>query len=398
MENKKKKILLFTVQFYPESTGYSFATTNFVKAISEQYDVTVMTPVSLPVDKKELEYVIVKRGNKNGLQKYLYQFRILFTVIRNLKKFDAIFFDTAEMFLLGNIISKIAPNKTILRLHGCMTTEAAYFSKTIMMRIWKLFITKLVKNTKIITSTTHHYINFVKKLYLKFNLYDIGNKNFGIIPNTIFPGDYQLPNKSEIFEKYQIESSKFNMLTLGRMDKDGLVQKGIEDLLFALKMIKKYSKNDFTLTIIGKGKKKQYLINLAKSLEIENHVRFVTFAPHLDILALSKYLDATVLYSRFEGMSMFALESICFGCFPIFSDVGGLKDLVRDNYSGFLVEPQNIPKLTKKIIQRIEMKEKDSDIFRNNSIKHFKTNFSPEIVAEKFNEVMHFIIQSRNNI
>ena len=390
----KRKVLLFAVQFYPESTGYSFAASNFVKSISDKYDITVMTPVELPQGIEELPNIKVIRGRKNGFQKYFYQFKILFPVLKTLSTYDAIFFDTAELFFLGNIISRLAPEKTILRFHGCMTTEAAYFGKTLMMRVWKFFIRKWVRATKIITSTTPFYIDFVKNLYLKSDLYQSASKNFSIIPNTIFVEDYNLPEKSEIFKKYGIKSTNFNMLTLGRMDNDGLIQKGIEDVMFALKLLKDYNR-EFTITVIGNGNKKKQIEELVKSLGIESNVNFISKAQHLDILALSKYVDATVLYSRFEGMSMFALESVSLGCFPIFSNVGGLKDLVINNESGFLVESQNIPELANKIIDRMEMNDADCSEFRENSRQHFQNNFTPELITEKFDEVMNFIVPKR---
>ena len=389
-----KKVLIFAVQFYPEKSGYSFATTNFVKSIQNDFDVTVMTPVEKPSEIEELPNVHVVRGSKTGIKKYLYQFKILPEVVKNLSKWDIIFFDTAEMFILGNIISFLAPNKTILRFHGCMTTEAAYFSKTFMMRVWKFFIRRWVRKTKIITATTPFYIDFIKQYYLHGNLYSAAEKFYEIIPNTVYTNDYVLPDRNELFKEYQIPENQFTMLTLGRMDKDGLVQKGVEDVFFTLKRLsKEYSV--FKLIVVGNGDKKQYLVDLSKELNIYDNIIFIEDASHIDVLAMSKYVDATLLYSRFEGMSMFGLESISFGCFPIFSNVGGLKDLVVDNSSGFLVEPQNISLLLKTIKSRIEMNEKDVEKYRENSAQHFQSHFSPEIIAQKFKDATDFIIKKR---
>lgn len=392
MKEIKKKILVIAVQFYPETSGYSFAATNFVKSIAKDYDVTVMAPVTKKEAIPEIDGIKVKRGCKQGIMKYFYQFKVLPYILKNLNNFDVIFFDTAEMFLLGNIITRMAPAKTIVRFHGCMTTEAAFFSNKPMLKVWKFFISKWIKKSRILTMTTPYYIDFINQNYLKSNLYLSAKKNYAVIPNTIFIEDYKLLNKQTVFEKFNITVNNFNMLTLGRMDENGLIQKGIEDVLFAIHRLKsKHDKNNFSLLVIGNGSKKIYLEQLAKKLNLTENINFIEEAEHIEVLSLSKYLDATILFSRFEGMSMFGLESISLGCFPIFSNVGGLKDLVKDNHSGFLVEPQNISELTTTILKTMEMDRNKREEYRINSINHFQNNFTPEIIADKFSDAMDYI-------
>src|SRR6056297_1951008 len=182
------------------------------------------------------------------------------------------------------------------------------------------------------------------------------------------------------------------------MDSDGLLQKGISDVLFALNRLKQeYGRKNISLVIIGDGNKKSYLQTLAKQLNLTDDVIFVPKASHLEVLSLSKHVEATVLFSRFEGMSMFALESISFGCFPIFSKVGGLKDLVKEQESGFLVAPKNISQLASTIAQTMDMSKAEIQLFRKNSVKHFRNNFTPGIIARKFYQTMNFIIDPKEN-
>lgn len=392
MKNKKK-ILVFAVQFYPETSGYSFATTNFIKSIRENYDVTVYTPVEKNTTIPELPGIDIHRDSKKGLRKYFYQFKTLFPLLRQLNQWDVIFFDTAEMFILGNIITKLAPQKTIVRFHGCMTTEAAFFSSSPMMKVWKFFIRKWVKKAAFIAVTTPFYIDFINRFYLKSNLYLTAAKKYHVVPNTIFTEDYDLLDKKTVFDRFNINSKKFTLLTLGRMDKDGLLQKGIEDLLFALHRLKtRFGKTNFSIAVIGDGDKKFLLKQQVKKLKLEEEVIFISQADHIEVLSLSKHVNATVLFSRFEGMSMFALESISMGCFPVFSKTGGLMDLIEDGKSGFLVEPQNIMELAATLEKVMNMTEKEIQNLREQSREHFRKNFTPQQIAEKFSNLVDLIL------
>lgn len=49
-----------------------------------------------------------------------------------------------------------------------------------------------------------------------------------------------------------------------------------------------------------------------------------------------------VLTSRSEGLSIALGEAMRAGCVPVVSDVGELRDLVRDGHSGFVVDPEDI--------------------------------------------------------
>jgi glycosyltransferase involved in cell wall biosynthesis len=60
-------------------------------------------------------------------------------------------------------------------------------------------------------------------------------------------------------------------------------------------------------------------------------VEFIQALPNETVRAYLRQVDCVILASRYEGMSVFALEALASGCPVIFSDAGGIADLVDRN-------------------------------------------------------------------
>ena len=94
------------------------------------------------------------------------------------------------------------------------------------------------------------------------------------------------------------------------------------------------------LVIAGDGKMKDTLVSLSKRLGIAEKVFFVpTLADTLDVLSA---LDLFILPSLKEGLGLSLMEAMACGICSIGSNIGGIKTLIQDGYSGILVEPKNI--------------------------------------------------------
>jgi len=126
--------------------------------------------------------------------------------------------------------------------------------------------------------------------------------------------------------------------------------KGIDYLLKALGTLR--NKN-IVLTLIGDGKEKENLKELAKDLKIEEKVKFLGSIPHQKIVKYYQESDIFVLPSLNEGMSNTILEAMACKLAIIATNTGGTKELIQGN--GFIV-----PKA-------------DTDALRN-AIKQFLNN------------------------
>ncbi len=165
--------------------------------------------------------------------------------------------------------------------------------------------------------------------------------------------------------KNKKENKTLRIICVARLIK----RKGIDYLLKALGSLKN---KDFTLTLIGDGKEKENLKELAKNLKIDKQVKFLGSIPHQKIVKYYQENDFFILPSLNEGMSNTVLEAMACGLPIIMSNVGGNKELIDNNGS-------IIPKVSSKAIKEvIEKYLKNKKLIKNHSIQSRK-------IAEKMN-------------
>jgi D-inositol-3-phosphate glycosyltransferase len=80
------------------------------------------------------------------------------------------------------------------------------------------------------------------------------------------------------------------------------------------------------------------LHDLVASLDLSEQVRFVPPQPHGDLAAYYQAADVCLVPSRTESFGLVALEAAACGTPVVAASVGGLRSLVEDGDTGFLVE------------------------------------------------------------
>ena len=83
------------------------------------------------------------------------------------------------------------------------------------------------------------------------------------------------------------------------------------------------------------------LQSLARSLDVEDVVRFVGARPHADLPLYYRAADCVVVSSHSESFGLAALEAHACGAPVVATAVGGLSHIVRDSRSGFLVDSRD---------------------------------------------------------
>lgn len=386
-----KKVMFYCHVFYPQNSGYSNAFQNLINAVLDYYediDITVVTPYPLgnneELKKDRLNIIRLKPKIKIRKIKYIindYFFAKKVSKIFKNGKFDSLFVETFDQAIFLNFLDRDIYNKLIVRVHSTNETEYTFWGKALEYKIRKFMIRNFLnKNILNIASTNNFHIKFVKKYYFKDNLIEIGNKNFYVLPNTL-NFNIQCDNLEA--------GEKLNLFLLGRMDKLGINQKGFLDFIYSLKLIKLIEPdiiNKFDVTIVGDGDERQKLIELSKDF---NNINFIRKLSHNETIEYLKESDIVILPSRYEGLSMFALESLATGNAVIFSKTGGLIDLVENN--GLLFEPQNIESLAKSLIEITKLNKKDILNMKFNSIKLYERKFFPYEIAKKFRLILEII-------
>lgn len=388
---KNKTVLFVCPDFYPRNTGYANAFQNLIRAVAKytDYYIDVLTDVQLG-DAAELSiekvnvYRVEKKSRLKGVRFLLNQFCFSREINRldNEKKYEFIMMETFEYSLVPLFLNDNILNKFTARIHACYETERRFFYPGLLNYINRKIINYVCEyKVKHICSTNKYHIDFAKKHFLKGNLYKICQKNFYVVPNTI---ELECSDKSV---KVNVGGVK-EFLTLGRMDSTGRLQKGFSDLLSALYLAAEKIRGKINYTIIGKG------VNLEvyKDFIAKHKLDFVTiveYEAHSDLLLRMKVNDVVVLPSRYEGMSMFALEALATENAVIFSKTGGLVDMCEGASNGFFTEPQDISDLADKIIMLAEMSDSEISNMKTSSINLFKDKFTPQQVAKSFEQMVN---------
>lgn len=124
-----------------------------------------------------------------------------------------------------------------------------------------------------------------------------------------------------------------HVLMLGRLEK----QKGFD---IGLKALAKVKDHTWTAEIVGSGSEAQSLESLITKLELTGRV---SLSPATDdVTGVYKRANIVLMPSRWEGFGMVGMEAMASGRLLIASRVGGLQDVVEDNKTGLLVEPESV--------------------------------------------------------
>ncbi len=106
------------------------------------------------------------------------------------------------------------------------------------------------------------------------------------------------------------------------------------------------------LFIAGDGKIKDDLIKLARGIGIIDNVVFVPEVS--DTLEALSAMDVFVMPSLNEGLGLSLMEAMAFGLPVVGSNVGGIKTLIQDGYSGILVPPANPASIAKAVVDLLK--------------------------------------------
>ena len=121
--------------------------------------------------------------------------------------------------------------------------------------------------------------------------------------------------------------------------------KGHDLLLKALKLLGK----QYHLTIIGEGEQKNEYIYFVRKNKLESQVSFITKQPNNKLKSFVEESDIYCQASRSEGFGCSPLEAMGCGLPVVASDVGGLPEIIIDDFNGFLFESENVEDLANKI-------------------------------------------------
>lgn len=167
-----------------------------------------------------------------------------------------------------------------------------------------------------------------------------------------------LPRKVSILElekvkkEFGISENDFVIGSVGRMLQDS--HKRFSDLIKAFAEFSKGKKNA-KLLLVGDGPEKEGYQKLAKDLEVSDKVVFAGYQS--DVSLFYQMMDVFALVSAREAFGLVLAEAMLNKLPVIATRVGGMKYIVDNGKTGFMVEPKNVKEISEKLEILFESKE-----------------------------------------
>ncbi|MBF0206888.1 MAG: glycosyltransferase [Oligoflexia bacterium] len=296
----------------------------------------------------------------------------IYKLIRK-ERYDIVHTHETKASLLTRVAAWLAGSRCIIYgLHGVSFNDP----RSIVTR---LFYRWLEKST---VWMAHHIVFVGQDAVECYHRAKIGNK----IPYTIiYPGidvnKFISPSStsSNLREKLGIANNDILIINIGRFS---FAKAQKYTILIFYELSKQYA--NIRLLFVGEGDCREACIGLSKELGIEEKVIFHPFTS--DVPSLLHIADISVITSLREGQPRVVVEASLCKVPTVGFDVEGIKEIIKNDYSGFIVPQYDVTALTEKIKILIDNPEKRR-IFAERAFEHTKINWDYNIMVDKTKEL-----------
>jgi glycosyltransferase involved in cell wall biosynthesis len=248
--------------------------------------------------------------------------------------------------------------------------SAHYYERPLNERILlpltsRLHKRTIQKSTRIITVT-----NQVRNLYTEW----VDEEKISTIPFGV---------DTEVFKPAQgnEQQEEFGILYAGSL----YALKGVPFLIRAMAYVRR-NKIKANLTIVGEGSQKGALTALAKTLQIEKHVKFVGFVPNSKMPMHYNRCDIFCFPTLGEPFGKAVVEAMACGKPVIATNVGGTAEIIQNGANGILVPPANSEAIAAEIARLINDAQERRRIGKR-ARETAVERFSWEKIAEKYHHL-----------
>jgi len=125
-----------------------------------------------------------------------------------------------------------------------------------------------------------------------------------------------------------------------------------------------------------------YLKDFIPELNIRGRVKNLGHCTSDEIAKLRQKANVTMVTSRYENFPMSLLEALSAGCPTVGVAVGGIKEIIKDDFNGLLAEPESADSVAENIVELLGSPKKSNEVSIN-AIIDCEKRFSPVVVAEQ---------------
>ena len=125
---------------------------------------------------------------------------------------------------------------------------------------------------------------------------------------------------------------------------------------------------------------KEYVERFVPESNIKQRIQFLGHCDSTVIAELRQKSLITIVCSRYEVFSISLVEALATGCPTVATAVGGMKEIIINEYNGLLADPESAISIAEKAIELINNPEKMQKLSKN-AIEDCKKRFAPEVIA-----------------
>ena len=230
--------------------------------------------------------------------------------------------------LVGALAMKNVSCKKILSIHGVYSKNIAQLYGKTASGLSKKYEKTALNLADVITVNSNEGYNYYTEM--GFNVVQI--------PNAI---------DLNIIPKKSTKQFENQMIFAGRLSKE----KGVETLLETALQLP----DNYHLLIAGSGPLEEKVKDLAAK---KTNLHYLGYQSKPNVLSLIHSSDLLIQPSLEEGMSSTLLEAMGCGTCILASNIEGISEIVENEKTGVLVEPNNSGELLNKILDLLPKKEK----------------------------------------
>jgi len=317
-------------------------------------------------DRHQLTYLVSQvEGSK--LEKASYSLKALMHIMFNSRKYDIVHFHTAAdaSFYRKSILLRVSKSlnlKTIMHMHGSDFDSFYTNGKPSV----KKYITKSLAKASLILVLSDYWKSFFNENFIGLSL--------DILKNGIDVKSYQP------YIRKPTEYNKF--LFMGRLGE----RKGTYDLLKAIEIIvNTYGRKDLMFYLAGDGEIAE-VEKIINDRNLSNNVKLLGWLNNEQKREKLKEVEVVILPSYDENLPMALIEAMACGKVIISTYAGGIPDLVKPGYNGYLFNAGSVDQLVKYILFVNANPDIMLPIFQNN-IDTIIREFNLDTLSLKLNSI-----------
>ncbi|MCM1989258.1 glycosyltransferase [Oceanirhabdus seepicola] len=284
--------------------------------------------------------------------------------------------DVISTIAAYNVLKKFKIDIPIIStLHGYFTFENSDYGAMLNGGDIYNYFLKYEKRAYEISNKIIAVDNRIKKYVLK-TLNKDNDENIVVIKNAINDREFKCISENEKLELIKSINEKSNLIFVPRR----LVPKnGVIYVVQAAKELIERGVNDFKLLIAGDGIERNNIINYINDNNLNQYVKLLGSVPHDEIIKyfnMAKIIVVPSIPSNNveEATSLSALEGMACGKVVIASNIGGLKEIIKDGETGFLVNHRSYKDLADSIINTLKMNQEKYETIGKNARVEIEKN------------------------